>query len=107
MRVQRNPLSTVMMFLWIVLCGIVVSMCSIRPSYAGDPRQTPTPRPLTVLPPTGGPIYVHPSQLPTGPAVILSPNSLPVYVHPPTSSYGPSTILTPDSGPIYVWPVAP
>ena len=106
MRVRRNPTPTFVMFLSLFVCGLVLSLCAIRDGHAGDPRLLPPPRPLTVLPPTGGPIYIHPSQSPTGPAVILSPNSLPVYVHPPTSSYGPSTIITPDSGPIYVWPGA-
>ena len=96
---------TIVMFLALVVCGIALTTCGIRNGHAGDVRPT-IPRPLTVLPPTGGPIYVHPSASPTGPAVILSPNAQPTYVHPPTSSYGPTTIITPDSGPIYVWPGA-
>ena len=101
----QDPRHVLVTFLAVMVCSIVLSMCSIRFGHAADRPILPhATRPMTVIPPSGQPSFIHPSPSPSGPAVILTPNAGPIYVHPPTSPYGPSTIITPNEGSIYVWP---
>lgn len=72
----------------VLIMGVLITTCAALKVHAQSP-----PPPIIVAPTVS-----------SQPAVVIPPSGMPVYVHPSPGAGQPVTIITPGSMPTYVWP---